>query len=280
VSGFPGAAGPVGIFDSGVGGLSVLQEIRGRLPNERLLYVADCGFAPYGERSVGYVQQRSRAISEFLLAQGAKAIVVACNTATAAVVPVLRQRIVAPIVAIEPAVKPAAARSRSGVIGVLATRRTLESERFARLVSAHAAGVEVVTEACPELVALVERGITSGPEARAQVEPRVRALLARRADAIVLGCTHFHFLRSTVEAIAGEGVSVIDPGIPVAVELARRLKAAGLARDGTPGADVRLWTSGDLGDMARLVTALLGERYAITALPAEFCVPPSESESL
>lgn len=268
------AAAPIGVFDSGVGGLSVLADIRRLLPHEALLYVADSGFAPYGERTVAYIEQRCASIADFLVGSGAKALVVACNTATAAIAPVLRQRVAVPIVAIEPAVKPAASASRSGVIGVLATERTLSSERYANLVTAHASGVEVVSEPCPDLVELVERGITSGPEAAAIVDRHVGVLLARRADAIVLGCTHFHFLRAVVEKSAGPKVSVIDPGQPVAAELRRRLQQAGLLESSARTAVDRIWTSGNVEAANSVIRGLWEWAYELAPLPAVYCMPP------
>jgi len=267
---------PIGAFDSGVGGLSVLADIRRLLPDESLIYVADSGFAPYGERSVAYIEQRSAAIADFLIGAGAKALVVACNTATAAIVPALRARVAVPIVAIEPAVKPAAGASRSGVIGVLANDWTLASERFAELVSAHASGVEVVSEPCPDLVALVERGLTSGPEVAALVERHVGALRARRADVIVLGCTHFHFLRAAIEHAAGPRVRVIDPGQPVATELRRRLAQAQLLNGGTRVPTDRIWTSGELATGNAVINRLWPWPHELAPLPAVYCLPPGE----
>ncbi len=267
---------PVGAFDSGVGGLSVLADIRRLMPDETLLYVADSGFAPYGERSVAYIEHRSGAIADFLVGAGAKALVVACNTATAAIAPVLRGRFSLPIIAIEPAVKPAASASRSGVIGVLATERTLLSERFAGLVSAHASGVEVVSEPCPDLVELVERGITSGPEALATVERHVRVLRERRADTIVLGCTHFHFLRAVVEAVVGKDVRVLDPGQPVAEELRRRLANASLLSEDPRTTPDRIWTSGDPAAANAVIGRLWPWPHELAPLPAAYCLPPGE----
>ena len=252
----------------------MLADIRQLLPNEALLYVADSGFAPYGERSVAYIEQRSAAIADFLVGAGAKALVVACNTATAAIAPALRARVSVPVVAIEPAVKPAAGASRSGVIGVLATERTLVSERFAQLVSAHATGVEVVSEPCPDLVALVERGVTAGPEAAAIVGRHVRVLCERRADTIVLGCTHFHFLRAVVEDAAGPHVRVIDPGQPVAAELRRRLDQAGLLNPTPRASGDRIWTSGDVAAANAVIGKLWPWPRELAPLPAAYCLPP------
>lgn len=269
------ASAPIGVFDSGVGGLSVLDEIRRLLPNEMLLYVADSGFAPYGERGTAYIEQRCTSIANFLVGAGAKAIVVACNTATATIVPALRQRVTVPVVAIEPAVKPAAGASHSGVVGVLATRQTLASERFTRLVGRHAAGVEVVSEPCPDLVNLVERGVTSGAEAEALVRTHVQRLKERHADTIVLGCTHFHFLRSLVEAAAGPDVRVIDPGNAVALELRRRLAAFGLLRAESRTGSDRFWTSGDVTVGNAIIGKLWPWPRELAPLPATYCMPPA-----
>src|SRR5574340_1031098 len=185
---------PIGVFDSGVGGLSVLREIRRELPGEHLLYVADSGHAPYGDKPRQMIEARSVAIVEFLLNRGAKAVVVACNTATGASVETLRARFAVPIVAMEPAVKPAAESTKSGVIGVLATSGTLGSGNFARLHQRFGAKVEILVQACPGLVELVEAGDLSGDRTRALIEKYLVPLLAQQADNIVLGCTHYPFL--------------------------------------------------------------------------------------
>lgn len=235
---------PVGIFDSGLGGLSVVAPIRRLLPRESLIYVADSAHCPYGEKPADYLRERAVAISEFLMRQSCKAIVVACNTATVATVKLLRERFDIPVVGLEPAVKPAAAVTRSGVIGVLATTHTLESEQFGRLLERHAASLKVIGEACPGWVDAVEQGRLDGPETEALVERHVRPLLAGGADTLVLGCTHYPFLRTVIERIAGPAVAVLDTGEPVAHQLCRRLTEQGLlAADGIPRH--RFFTSGD-----------------------------------
>ena len=185
---------PIGVFDSGVGGLSVLHDVRRELPHEHLLYVADSVHAPYGDRTQAFVEARSIAIVRFLVTQGAKAIVVACNTATSMAVDALRSEFSLPCVAMEPAVKPAVSITKSGVIGVLATTATLSSPRFARLVSHFGSDVDVVLQACPGLVEHVEKGELAHDATRALVEQYVRPLVARGADTLVLGCTHYPFL--------------------------------------------------------------------------------------
>src|SRR5665647_112261 len=216
------SAHPIGVFDSGVGGLAVLHEIRRELPNEDLLYVADSGHAPYGDKSAHVIEARSIAIVEFLISQHAKAIVVACNTATGVAIKALRSRFPVPIIAMEPAVKPAAAHTRSGVIGVLATSRTIASDNFAKLHERFGADVKILMQACPGLVEQVEAGNLSGDETRALLERYILPLLAQQADTLVLGCTHYPFLAPLIREIAGATVTVIDPSAAIARELRRR----------------------------------------------------------
>src|SRR5512135_3634561 len=218
-------AGAIGVFDSGVGGLSVLRHIRRTLPDERLIYVADSGHVPYGDKSPEYIEQRSLALTRFLVEQGADAIVIACNTATAAAAAALRSRFSIPIVAMEPAVKPAVAATRSGVVGVLATIGTLESARFAALLERYAGEVESITQGCPGLVEQVELGELHSARTRELVERYTAPLLRRGADTLILGCTHYPFLAPLIREVVGEGVALIDTGAAVARQLQRRIKA-------------------------------------------------------
>lgn len=260
--------GPIGVFDSGVGGLSVLREIRRALPAEDLLYVADTAHAPYGDRDAEFIRERALAIVARLTEEDVKAVVVACNTATGLAVDALRERYTLPIVAIEPAVKPAASQTRSGVIGVLATTQTLASTRFSKLIDAHASGVKVLVQACPGLVAQVEAGELSGPKTRALVAEYLQPLLEEGADAIVLGCTHYPFLRSVFEEIAGPAVTIVDPAVAVARELRRRLTVSGvLSPDSRRGTD-RIWITGP-PDRSRVVIATLwGNDVDVRPMPA------------
>jgi len=234
---------PIGVFDSGVGGLSVLHEIRRELPNEDLLYVADSGHAPYGDKPAHVIEARSIAIAEFLVSRHAKAIVVACNTATGVAIKTLRARFPLPIIAMEPAVKPAAAHTRSGVIGVLATSRTITSDNFAKLHERFGANVKILMQACPGLVEQVEAGKLRDDKTRALVGQYVLPLLNQGADTLVLGCTHYPFLAALIREIAGATVTVIDPSAAIARELRRRLASANLlsteSREGTQ----RFWSS-------------------------------------
>jgi glutamate racemase len=261
-------AAPIGVFDSGVGGLSVLQEIRNALPAENLIYVADSGFAPYGDRPSAFIRQRAEAIVEFFAVAGAKACVVACNTATAVAVQALRSRFAFPIVAVEPAVKPAAEITRSGVIGILATGQTLASDRFSRLVEKYGRSVQVFVQPCPGLVEQVENAELEGPRTEALVARYVSPLLERGADTIVLGCTHFPFLSPVIRAIAGPGVSLIDPAVAVARELQRRLAAGELLRrDGDLGTE-QFRTSGAPALVQPVIRQLWGRNAEVDSLPA------------
>ena len=183
--------GPVGVFDSGVGGLSVLQAIRRELPYEHLLYAGDSGCAPYGDRSAEFIIGRAQTIASFLIDEGAKAVVVACNTATAAAVASLRARFTLPIVAIEPAVKPAAARTRSRIVGVLATTGTLASPNMEKLLASYGADVQFVIQPCPGLADLIEKGEVATEQTRNLVARYVRPIVDQGADILVLGCTHY-----------------------------------------------------------------------------------------
>ena len=222
------AADPIGVFDSGVGGVSVLREIRRELPGEDLIYVADSGHAPYGDRAATYIEARAFAVMDFLVAQRVKAAVVACNTVTGVAVERLRARFDLPIVAIEPAVKPAVTSTKTGIVGVLATTVTLESPNVVRLLATYAGGTTVVSQPCPGWVDLVERGETTGPAAREAVA-RLRAA-ARRARRRHAGA-RLHALRVPGAADSrggGPAVAVVNPAPAVARQLHRRLTAAGL----------------------------------------------------
>lgn len=259
---------PIGVFDSGVGGLSVLREIRRALPAEALCYVADSAHAPYGERSVDYIEARSRHIIGFLQARGAKAVVVACNTVTGLVIEHLRAAFPElPLIAIEPAVKPAAQSTRSGVIGLLATRQTVASPGLQRLLQLHASGKQVLLQACPGWVERVERGELSGAETEAAVAHYVQPLLEQGADTLVLGCTHYPFLAPLIRRLAGASVQVLDPAPAVARELARRLAVLGLLNPAIKPGSERFWTSADPQRIGPVLGALWGSPVELSGLP-------------
>jgi glutamate racemase len=259
---------PIGVFDSGVGGLSVLHEIRRALPHEDLLYVADSRYAPYGERSREEIVARATLVTERLIAHGAKAIVVACNTATGAAVCELRARHTLPIIAMEPAVKPAAAHTRTGVVGVLATSQTLASHSFVQLLGRLGGEVEVLVQPCPGLVEQVEHGELRSDRTRTLLAAYLGPLLARRADTIVLGCTHYPHLRPLIQDLVGPAVTVLDSGAAVARQVHRRLAEQALLRPpaGRPGGE-RFWTSGDPARVAAVVAELWPTAVTIEPLP-------------
>ena len=257
------AGNPIGVFDSGVGGLSVLREIRRELPHESLVYIADSGAAPYGDRPAAFIQERSVAVTRALIDRGAKAVVVACNTATGAAVDVLRREFSLPIVAIEPAVKPAAAATRSGVVGVLATTVTLASTNLLRLVGQYPAPGSTEMQACPGLVEQVERGDVDSAETRALVEQYVRPLVGKGADTIVLGCTHYAFIEPLIREVAGPGVAVIDPAPAVARELRRRLNVESLLAPDDAVPNEEYFTTGDPEQGTRVMSQLLGRPIVV-----------------
>ncbi len=239
------AEAPVGVFDSGVGGLSVLGEIHALLPQESLLYVADCGHIPYGEKSPVFIRERCVAVAEFFREQGAKALVLACNTATVAAVADLRERYPDwPIVGMEPAVKPAAAATRSGVVGVLATTGTLQSAKFAALLDRFANDVKVVTQPCPGLVELIETGQLHSDALRTLLRRYVEPLLAAGCDTLILGCTHYPFLKPLLRGMIPANVILIDTGAAVARQLQRLLAQRDLLASG-PARPAQFWTSAD-----------------------------------
>ncbi|MDP9713385.1 UNVERIFIED_ORG: glutamate racemase [Pseudomonas fluorescens] len=247
---------PIAVFDSGVGGVSVLAEIQHLLPNESLLYLGDCGHIPYGEKTPEFIRQRCSVMAGFFREQGAKALVIACNTATVAGVADLRRDFPDwPIVGMEPAVKPAAAATRSGVVGVLATTGTLQSAKFAALLDRFATDVRVITQPCPGLVERIESGDLHSPELRALLKHYVDPLLASGCDTIILGCTHYPFLKPMLKSMIPESISLIDTGAAVARQLQRLLAERDLLAEG-PNRPVRFWTSADPASLRKTLVLL------------------------
>jgi glutamate racemase len=240
----------------------VVRAIRTLLPDLDILYVADSAHAPYGSKPPEYVRQRASHITQFLLEQGATAIVVACNTATAMAVEQLREQFEVPIIAMEPAVKPAVAATRSGVIGVLATAGTLESARYRRLLALHGSQVQVLGRVCHHWVELVESGCLDSEGARNLVAAEVLPLLQAGADTLVLGCTHFPFLAKLIREVAGAEVALVDPAPAVASHLANKL---GPQRGGN--GTTQLWSSREDADESDRLSELLGISAKVQALP-------------
>lgn len=258
---------PIGVFDSGVGGLSVLKCIREKLPNEDLLYIADSFHAPYGNRDRTYIEERSVSLTKFLLEQKAKVIVVACNTATAAAISTLRSMFSVPIIGMEPGVKPAVSITKTGTIGIMATRETLNSDKFNMLISQFCGDVKIATQDCPGLVEQIEKSDFSGKITRELVEKYVFSLLDKGADTIVLGCTHFLFIAPLIEDIIGQNIVLIDTGAAVAREVARRLQDTGLLKLGNETGSEYFWISGNMSDTQGVIRHLWHKDAIVKVLP-------------
>ncbi len=257
------ANAPIGVFDSGVGGLSVLREIQRLLPFERLHYVADSGFAPYGNRSADYIIARCEHIVHFFLAQGVKAIVMACNTATAVAVESLRPWCPVPIIAMEPAIKPARLHTKTGKVGVLATAQTVTSHKVSQLIAVHGQGIEVALVPCVGFVELVEQGKLTGDDTEDLVRHYVQPLIEQGIDTLVLGCTHYPFLAEMIQQVAGESVLLIDPSPAVAQQLKRQLQKRHQLSTGFAQAEIRFWSSGNREAVAPLIAALLARTSVV-----------------
>lgn len=268
---------PIGVFDSGVGGMSVLRHIRAQLPHENLIYLADTGYAPYGAKAEQVVAERSLAVAQFLVAQGAKAIVVACNTATVAAIKLLRAHYPdMPIVGVEPGLKPAAAASRNGSVAVLATEVTLAGEKFLLLRDqvSSASNAEFVLQGCPGLVDQIELGEFASPATRTMLEGYLLPLLDKGVDTVVLGCTHYPFVRATIESIlAGAGrqdVVLIDTGDAVARQLVRLLAASALQRpENAAPAQLTAYTTASGQALSVAFSSLLGLDPVVTQVRIE-----------
>lgn len=256
---------PIGVFDSGVGGISVLQHIHALLPNEQLLYVADSKYAPYGNKTPAEIQARCIEIADFLVNHHVKAIVVGCNTATAAAIDMMRERYALPIIGMEPAVKSAATASKNGIVGVLATTGTLKSAQFAGLLESYGRNVKIITQACVGLVECVERGELQADTTMQLIQQYCQPLLDEGADTIVLGCTHYPFVRPLIEQVVGEEVSLIDTGAAVARQLQKRLAMLNLLASDNKVGCVSFWTNSK-ADNARQVIESLWRRPAVINL--------------
>lgn len=267
----------VGVFDSGVGGLSVLRALWERLPNEHFYYVADSANCPYSERSVSEIQALSLAIAEHLRGAGAKAIVVACNTASASALPALRERMRArdggdlPIVGMVPALKTAVGITRRGAVGVLATPATISGYLYQEVQKRYAAGVQVISQTCPGLVERIEAGDLDGPETEALLRACLAPMLAAKVDVLVLGCTHYPFVAPLLRRILGPEVELLEPSGAVAWQTQRVLTEAGLAAKtaGPQEHPTEFATTGNPEAFQRSLERLLGVRAPVVSLAWE-----------
>ena len=258
---------PIGIFDSGVGGLSVLRAIREQMPEESVIYFGDQGHVPYGPRPLQQVRDFSEGITRFLLSKRAKIIVVACNAASAAALTYLRQTFSdVSFVGMEPAVKPAAEYTETGVVGVLATPATFQGALYASVVERFANGVGLLQDPCVGLVQQIEKGDLNGAETRKILEDALHPMLDKNIDTIVLACTHYPFVIPLIQEIAGEKVRVIDPAPAVARQTKRLLEAQGLKCETGSRGKVEFFTSGDASFVQSLLPKLFGEDGKVQAL--------------
>ena len=264
----------IGVFDSGLGGLSILRAIREHLPTHPLLYIADSGHAPYGDKGETFVIDRSLALSEFLVTQGARILVIACNTATTAAVRTLRERYpTLGIVGVEPGIKPAARLTRSQRIAVMATTGTLRSEKFRLLAQAHAAHVELHLQPCRGLADAIESGDLTSPTVRELVQTYCAPLRDAGVDTVVLGCTHYPFVAAQIQAALGSGVQLVDTSEAVARQtalLARQLEGSDATSSAAPqagntSAAVTMWTTGSVDTLEHVAREWLG--WAVTGHP-------------
>ncbi len=261
---------PLGIFDSGVGGLSILREVHRRFPQEDLLYLADQAHVPYGPRPREEVLAFSTAIVRYLLSRSAKLIVVACNTASAAALQALREAFPeTPFVGMEPAVKPAAEKTSSGVVGVLATPATFQGELYASTVERYANGVTILQDTCPGLVDQIEQGDIEGAATRRILETALEPMIQQGVDEVVMGCTHYPFVIPLIQEIVGEEIQVIDPTPAVARQVGRLLAARKLSSPSADGGNLTFLTTGDPDRFARQISGLIGLQGAVEKLSWE-----------
>lgn len=260
----------IGVFDSGLGGLTVLRALRGRLPHEDFFYFADTRYLPYGDRPEAFLRERGVGIAQAMAGRGIKALVIACNTATAAAAEAIRAAVALPIVAVEPAVKPAAAQTRSGAVAVLATTRTVESPRFQRLVAQHGGAARVHAVACPGLAQAIEEQGPESVEVAALLDRYVTPLAAAGVDVVALGCTHYPWVAAQIAARLPDGVDILDTGEALARQLERLLLGHGLVGGGS--GRVALATSGAPAAVRATVDRLWGQDSG-ERLPVEHWEP-------
>jgi len=262
----PAARAPIGIFDSGVGGLSVAREIRRALPAEDVLYVADTAYCPYGDRPLSEVRERALAVGRHLVDAGVKLVVVACNTASGAALEDLRAALPVPVVGLEPAVKTAVGKTRAGRIGVMATSGTLRSARFARLLEAHGGAAEVVAQPCPGLADLIEEGHLDDAILAARLSSLTRPLREAGVDMVVLGCTHYAFVSEALQRALGPAVTLVDSAPAIARRTSHLLEESGTRRPVGGEGRFQVLTTGDPAKIRPVVERLWGGPAEIGAV--------------
>jgi len=261
---------PIGVFDSGVGGLSILSGLHALLPNEHLVYLADSAHAPYGPKGGDFIRARCDQIMDYFLQLQVKAVVVACNTATAAAIAGMRERYTIPLIGVEPAVKPAAESSASGIVGVLATSGTISSDKFLKLQDRFTHQAEIITRACPGLVELIEAPVFDERAIVDLLNEFIGPMLAKGADTLVLGCTHYSLIRALIQAVAGETVTIVDAGQAVARETGRRLQDAGRQAALEQTGSIRFATSGNPQEQQALFARYWGQPVPVGHIAGDY----------
>ncbi len=258
----------IGIFDSGVGGLSVLQHIHQLLPHEAILYVADSAYAPYGCKSEKIVKQRSKIITEHLIAQGAKVIVIACNTATASIIESFRQQYGIPFIGVEPGIKPAIAITQNGHIGIMATSNTLSSTRYNKLSQRFSSQVHLHHQPCPGLADQVEAGLIDDPITLQLLQTYLGKLQQKQVDTIVLGCTHYSFLRQQIQQLTANSMQIIDTSSAIAEQLLRVLTENHLINHNIyhKKTSIQYFTTGSISKMQSTLNLLVAPNLIVQAL--------------
>lgn len=257
----------IGMLDSGVGGLTILRAIREQLPGQPVVYLADQAHVPYGVRKIEEVRSFTKEITRFLIDQGARIIVVACNTASVAALGYLRNEFPeTPFVGMEPAVKPAAEQTKTGVVGVLATYATFQTDVYNSVVERFAKNVTILQNHCPGLVNQVEKGDLAGLETRRILESALRPMIAQGIDTVVLGCTHYPFVIPLIQEIVGPNVRVIDPAPAIARQTQRLMTEKGWLADGIIGSEIRLITTGNAQSIENNLPLFLGYRLPVTSI--------------
>ncbi|TWX46572.1 glutamate racemase [Colwellia hornerae] len=255
------------MFDSGIGGLSIAQCIHQHLPDENLIYVADSQFAPYGDKSSTEIIERVNKIADWLIHQQVKAIVVACNTATVIAIEQLRLRVSIPIIGVEPAIKPAALHSKTKKVALLVTEATAINTRFLSLVDKHKNGAEIYIQPCPGLVELIEQGLHQSEQCFKILHTFLQPLLQSNIDTLVLGCTHYPFVRSLIQNIVGDNITIMETAQPVTDQLARQLANQGLLASNQSMSQQHFFSSRVSTQQARLMSVLFGQNVTLQ----QFC---------
>ena len=258
---------PIAIFDSGVGGLSIAQCINHRLPNENLLYVADTLHAPYGDKTAEFIQQRVNEIAYWFIERNAKAIVVACNTATVNAIDQLRKNISIPVIGVEPAIKPAVNLSKNKKVAILVTKATAENQRFLTLVAQYSHNSEVIIQPCPGLVELIEQDKKNSPECELLLSEYLQPLLDKGVDTIVLGCTHYPLVKGIINKICGENVIIMETALPVTEQLQRQLALHNLINPSNKLGTTRFYSSKHSDMQQALFTHIWQQSLQLNSYP-------------